>query len=184
MTDEISARRYDIVAIVFHWTVAAAILVALPLGFLAAHASNDRQAALLLRGHVPLGILILVLTVARAMWRYSHVPPPPPAGQPRWQLGMARVSHALLYAVPMVLAASGLALLALSGAAPIVFGRIRGVLPDFSRFPPMTVHALAAFVLVGLIGLHMAAGLIYHQLYRRDRLLARMGLGSSLESPR
>ena len=177
MTDKRPFWRYDIGAIVFHWTVAAAILVALPLGFLAAHAPDDRHAALLLRVHIPLGILTLVLTVARAIWRYRHAPPPPPAGQPRWQIDVARVSHALLYAVPMVLGASGLALLALSGAAPIVFARVQGVLPDFSRFPPMAVHALAAFILIGLVGLHGAA-VVYHQFYRRDRLLARMGIGS------
>lgn len=177
MTPRRPARRYDVVAIAFHWTVAAAILLALPLGFLAAHAPGNGQAAVLLRAHIPLGVLILVLTLARALWRYRHAPPPPPSGQPRWQAGFARISHALLYAVPIVLGASGLALLALSGAAPIVFAHAHGVLPDFSRFPPMAVHALAAFILVGLLGLHGAA-VVYHQCYRRDRLVARMGVGS------
>ena len=177
MTDKRPFRRYDVVAIAFHWIVAAAILLALPLGFLAAHAPEDRQAVSLLRAHIPLGVLILALTVARAIWRYRHAPPPPPSGQPCWQSRVARVSHALLYAVPMVLGASGLALLALSGAAPIVFARLHGALPDFSRFPPMAVHALAAFILIGLLALHGAAA-IYHQVYRRDRLLALMGIGS------
>lgn len=176
MTDPRPARPYGAGAIAFHWIVAAAIVVALPLGFLAAHAADDRQAASLLRVHVPLGILILVLTVARAIWRYRHAPPAPPAGQPRWQSGAARVSHALLYAVPMALGVSGVALLALSGAAPVVFGRVQGVLPEFARLPPMAAHALAAFVLVGLIGLHGAA-VVYHQIHRRDRPLARMGVG-------
>ena len=177
MTARCPARRYDVVAIVFHWTVAATILLALPLGFLAAHAPDHRQAALLLRAHIPLGVLVLVLTVARAIWRYRHAPPPLSSGQPRWQAGLARISHALLYAVPIVLCASGIALLALSGAAPIVFAGVQAVLPDFSHFPPMAVHALAAFILIGLIGVHGGA-VVYHQFYRRDRLLARMGIGS------
>lgn len=178
MADHGTPRLYDSVAILFHWALAAAILVVLPLGFLAAHASDSRQAASLLRIHIPLGILILVLTAARAIWRYRHAPPPRPPGQPRWQIGVARVSHVLLYVVPMALGISGLALLALSGAAPIVFAHARGALPDFSRFPPMAVHASGAIVLIGLIGLHVGA-VIYHQLYRRDRLLARMGIGAS-----
>ena len=183
MTDQNYPQRYTAVAIAFHWTLAAAILVALPLGFLAAHAPDSRQATLLLRAHIPLGILILLLTIARAIWRYRHAPLARPGGEPRWQIAVARVSHLLLYVVPTVLGASGLALLALSGAAPIVFGRVQGALPDFSRFPPMTVHALGAFALIGLVGLH-AAAVVYHQVYRRDRLLARMGIGAPLEAPR
>lgn len=169
-------QRYGSLAIAFHWTVAAAILVALPLGFLAAHATDARQAASVLRIHVPLGILILVLTAGRAIWRYRHRPPPAPAGQPRWQAGAARITHILLYVVPIVTGVSGLALLALSGAAPILFSRARGALPDFSRFPPMTAHALGAFALVGLLCFHLGA-VVYHQVLRRDRLLARMGIG-------
>ena len=178
MTDESPPQRYDITAIVFHWTLAAAIVVVLPLGFLAARAPDSQRAATLLRVHIPLGILILLMTVARAIWRYRHAPPARPAGQPRWQIGVARVSHGLLYVVPIVMGISGIGLLALSGAAPIVFERVRAELPDFSRFPPMTVHALGAFLLVALLGLHVAAAL-YHQFYRRDRLLSRMGVGAA-----
>ena len=177
MTGDRRPRSYNSVAIAFHWASTAVILVALPLGFLAAHASDSRQATPLLRIHIPLGILALVLTVARAIWRYRHAPPPPPSDQPLWQTRVARVSHALLYVVPVVLGASGLALLAMSGAAPILFARMPGALPDFSRFAPMAVHALGAIVLIGLLTLHVAA-VLYHQVYRRDQLLARMGIGS------
>ena len=183
MTGDGARQSYRLPAIVFHWALAAAILVVLPLGFLAAHAPGSPQARSLLRIHVPLGILILLLAVARAIWRYRHAPPPAPCGQPHWQIAAARVSHTLLYVVPILLGASGLALLALSRAAPIVFARVRGTLPDFTQFPPMAVHAAAAFVLLGLLGLHLAA-VIYHQAYRRDRLLARMGVGSPSASPR
>lgn len=176
-------RRYDSLAIAFHWASATAILVALPLGFLAANAADDRHAAALLRIHVPLGVLILILTVARMLWRLRHAPPPAPAGQPRWQAAAARVSHILLYAVPIVLGASGIGLMILSGAAPQIFSDVQATLPDFRRFPPMAVHAVGAFALVGLIGLHAAAA-AYHQFVRRDRLLARMGIGAGSDAPR
>lgn len=175
--------RYTAVAITFHWTLAAAILAALPLGFLAAHAPDGGREAALLRAHVPLGILILLLTVARGAWRVRHASPPPLAGQPRWQIGAARVSHALLYVLPLVLGASGIALLALSRAAPVVFARVQGALPDFSRFPPMAIHAAAALLLAAAIALHVAA-VIHHRVHRGERLLARMGIGSAAPSPR
>lgn len=182
MTDR-RPERYTAVAIAFHWTVAAAILVALPLGFLAAQAPDSEKAASLLRAHVPLGILILLLTAARGVWRLRHAPPAPLSDQPGWQIGLARVSHALLYVLPLASAASGIALLALSGAAPVVFARVPGTLPDFAPFPPMAVHAVAAFGLIALIGLHVTA-VIYHRVHRRERLLARMGVGRSSSGDR
>lgn len=183
MTGRGTPQSYGSPAIALHWALAAAIFVALPLGFLAAHAPDRGQATSLLRIHVPLGILILLLTVARAIWRYRHAPPPSPSGESHWLSALARVSHLLLYVVPISLSASGLALLALSGAGPIVFARARGTLPDFTQFPPMAVHAAAAFALIGLLGLHVAA-VVYHQVYRRDGLLARMGIGSPSGLPR
>lgn len=183
MAGDDTRRRYDSVAIAFHWTIAGAILIALPLGFLAAHAGDRQQAAALLRVHVPLGLLVLLLTVARAVWRYRHAPPPMPSGQPRWQAAAARGSHALLYVMPIVIGTSGVGLLILSGAAPVIFSRAQGALPDFSRFPPMTVHALGACALAGLLCLHLAA-VAYHLIVRRDRPLARMGIGSPSDRPR
>jgi cytochrome b561 len=49
-------------------------------------------------------------------------------------------------------------------------------LPDFSTVTPSVVHGLAARLLIGLLILHIAAAL-FHHFVRRDRLLARMGLG-------
>lgn len=175
--------RYDPLAIAFHWTSAMAILAAIPLGFLAARATDDRHTAALLRIHVPLGILILILTLARVLWRVRHAPPPAPSGQPRWQLAVARISHVLLYGVPLVLGTSGIGLMILSGAAPAIFSQVQDNLPDFRRFPPMTVHAVGAFALAGLICLHVAAA-VYHQVVRRDRLFARMGIGTASDALR
>ena len=54
-----------------------------------------------------------------------------------------------------------------------------GPLPDFWTYPPLRAHLTAAIALVALVCLHVAAAL-YHHLYRRDRLLARMGVGTTL----
>ena len=41
----------------------------------------------------------------------------------------------------------------------------------------MIVHAAGAFAIVALLCFHVGAAL-YHQFYKRDHLLARMGIGS------
>lgn len=108
--------------------------------------------------------------------------PPALSGQPRWQVGVAPGTHVLLYVVPIVMAASGLALMAVSGAAPIIFSRLPGALSDFSRFPPISVYALGAFALLSLVCSHVTAA-ICHRFVRRDWLLARMGIGLPSEIP-
>ena len=95
---------------------------------------------------------------------------------PGWQIGTERAVRVLVYALLLVMAASGIATLALSHAAGVLFFGAPLPLPNFWRFPPMNAHFIAAIALLALAALHIAAAL-YHQFYRRDRLLARMGLG-------
>lgn len=169
--------RYGVLAALFHWLSALAILAMIPLGFVAAHAHDPERAAALLRLHLPLGLIILVLTLARVAWWLVDTQPVPLAGQPRWQYRLASGSHLLLYVFILVLCGSGIGVVARSGAAPSIFAGNAAKLPDFMTFAPMAVHVAGAFALVGLLVLHLGAA-TYHQWWRRDRLLARMRVGS------
>ena len=169
--------RYGSLAIALHWVSAIAILVLLVLGFRAANAADSGQRAALLRLHVPLGTLVLFLTVTGLMWWLFDQKPDDPAGQQRWQTLTAHAVHALLYLALIVMGISGIGLLILSGASEVLFFGASGPLPRFSDFPPMIVHAAGAFAIVALLCFHVGAAL-YHQFYKRDHLLARMGIGS------
>jgi cytochrome b561 len=171
------SQQYGPVAIALHWLSAAAILALFALGFLAANAADPAAKAALLRFHVPLGILALVLTVMRIVWWLAaDRRPAPPPGTPPWQWSAERVVRVLLYGLILVMGASGIATMILSGAGAILFFGVPGPLPDFWRFPPMNAHFAGAIALLALAGLHIAAAL-YHQFWRRDRLLGRMGIG-------
>jgi cytochrome b561 len=177
MSAKSTAGRYGAVAIAIHWVTAAAILVLLVLGLAAANAADPATRAALLRFHVPLGIAVFLLTLFRiAWWWFWDRRPPPLAGLPGWQVGAEHAVRFLIYAAILVLGASGITMMALSGAPAILFGGAPGPLPDFWQFPPMAGHFVAAFALLALAVLHIAAAL-YHQAIRRDRLLARMGVG-------
>lgn len=175
------ANRYGTLAAALHWLSALAILAMLPLGFAAAHAGDPARATALLRLHLPLGLAVLALTLARIAWALVDVRPEAPPGQPRWQHRLARGNHILLYALVVLLSVSGIGLIALSGAAPAIFAGDAGRLPDFSTLPPMAVHAASALGLVGLLACHFGA-VAYHQIYRRDSVLARMRVGRSTGS--
>lgn len=169
--------RYGVLAIGFHWVLAVAILAELPLGLLAAHAPDVQHSAALLRIHVPLGVLILLLALSRLVWWMVDRRPKATTGEPRWRIGAAHLVHVLLYGLPILIGASGVALMVMSGAAPMLFSAKPGMLPRFTDFAPMTVHATSAFLLIGMLGCHLGA-VVFHQFVRRDHLLARMGVGS------
>jgi cytochrome b561 len=168
-----SANQYGSVAVALHWVSAAAILGLFALGFLAANTDDPALKAGLLRGHVPLGILALVLTLFRIGWWAFDRRPAQLLGMPSWQALSERVVRVLLYFLIVVMGASGIGLLVLSGAGAILFFGAPGPLPDFWTYPPMFAHFAGAFALLALAGLHIVAAL-YHQFYKRDRLLARM----------
>lgn len=170
-------RRYGGLRIALHWVSAAAILALLPLGFIAAHTPRLEVRADLLRAHVPLGVLAFALTLVRVGWLLFDKRPRDPIGQPRWQTYSAHAVHRLLDLAVIVMGVSGIGLMILSGAAAVLFFGAPGPLPHFPDFKPLLVHGMAAFALIGLLGLHSGAA-IYHQFGRRDRLLARMGVGS------
>jgi cytochrome b561 len=173
-----SPHRYGRVAVIIHWLTALAIFGMLTSGIAANNMDDSAEKLSLLRGHVITGVLVGVLTLFRILWwlafdkRPEHAP-----GQSRLQSVAANIVHYGLYVVIVVMVASGLGTVALSGAGAQLFGGAPLPLPDFSTIPPFSVHALMAFVLMLLLVGHIGAAL-YHQLIRRDRLLARMGMGA------
>lgn len=176
MAAKSSTDRYGTVAVTIHWLTAIAIIVLLGLGLAAANAADPATKAGLLRAHVPLGVLVLLLTIFRIVWWFIDRRPAPLAGMPRWQISAEAAVRVLLYAFILILGSSGIAMIILSGAGAVLFGGEPGPLADFWQYPPMRAHFLAAFALLALACLHVAAAL-YHQFGRRDGLLSRMGVG-------
>jgi cytochrome b561 len=171
-----SSGRYGRVAVVLHWAIAIAVLVALKTGFSAARAVDGAEALSSLRIHIPAAGLAAALTLLRLVWWLAvDNRPAPPEGQGQFQRRLAGLVHALLYIVPLGMAASGVGMLALTGAAEIIFGSAPGPLPDFRLVLPRVPHGIGARLLVALVLGHVAAAL-WHQFVKRDNLLSRMRL--------
>lgn len=168
--------RYGAMAISLHWLSAILILGLLGSGFLAANATDVAKAAFL-RLHVPMALLVLLLTAIRIVWWWRFDRKPLPVhGSPAWQERTARAVHAAFYVVILGMIASGIGMMALSGAGRTVFGGSGMLPPDFHAYPPRVPHGLGAFLLVVLLGVHAGAAL-YHQFLLRDGLLRRMRYG-------
>ncbi|HHY48894.1 MAG TPA: cytochrome B [Alphaproteobacteria bacterium] len=159
-----------------HPLVSAGLIVtAVCLGLIAAGTADPAAKLWGLRLHVLAGGTALLLTLVRVgWWLWADTRPAPPAGQPAAQRWAARIVHALLYLAVLVLGASGIGTIGLSGAAGALLAGTQ--LPDFGGLVPRLVHGAMGQLLLVLLALHVAAAL-YHQFIRRDRLLARMGIG-------
>ena len=172
-----TSTRYGSVAIAIHWMSALAVILTFIAGFVVANVAPPAQQAPILVVHIVLGSLVFVLTLLRIVWWVAaDKHPKPPANQPRWQRRTASVVHIALYAILLLMATSGITTIILSGALPTILSG--GPVPDFSELIPRMAHGVMSKILLGLFAVHVGAAL-YHQLIRRDHLLARMGVGAA-----
>lgn len=170
------ARRYGAVAMAMHWATAVAVFALLGSGLAMANAAQPQDNAGILTFHAGAGFFVGILTVLRLLWWFlADGRPARPAGTPRWQARAASAVHGLFYAVILLMVASGIGMMALSGAGEVLFTG-QGALPDFDAFGPRVPHGFGAWLMMALIVAHVGAAL-YHQFLLRDRLLARMGIG-------
>lgn len=101
--------RYTAPARWLHWSIAVLVAIQIGLGLTTDQLDWD-AARPVLALHVQLGLILLGLTIVRAIWRVSHSPPPLPMKLPRWQRRLAQAAHEMLYAALLVLPLSGYAL--------------------------------------------------------------------------
>ena len=88
----------------------------------------------------------------------------------------AQFVHLGLYVLLVLMASSGITTLILSGAVPTILSG--GPVRDFSGLIPRIAHGIMSKILLALFVLHVGAAL-WHQLVKRDHLLARMGVGAA-----
>lgn len=169
--------QYGRVAVTMHWSSAIAVILTWSAGFVVAEIAPPAQQAPILVAHITLGLIVFALTLLRILWwAFADRHPGAPAGQPAWQVRAAQLVHLGLYVLLVLMASSGITTLILSGAVPTILSG--GPVPDFSELIPRIAHGIMSKILLALFVLHAGAAL-WHQLVRRDHLLARMGVGAA-----
>jgi len=169
-----SEQGYGKVAVILHWVSAALILTMIPLGFLMQDTS-DATKLLLYRAHVAIGMIALILTVARLLWKLTDTRPAPPPGLTGLHLRGMEAIHILLYVLLIALAMSGIVLNFQSGLIDVLRGDPQIGYPEFDDFRSRGMHGLLAKIYIGLLIAHIA-GVLVHQ-KKHGHLFARMGIG-------
>lgn len=172
-----TAANWGSVAKALHWSMAVLILAQLVLGVLAVGWGMSPTKLDLFVWHKSLGVLLLVAVLLRLAWRWVNPTPVLPPELPAWERAAARIGHALLYVLMLVLPLTGW-LLNSAAAIPLrVFWLVPLpplIAPDEALGDTLArVHDAAALLLVVLLVLHVAAALRHHWV-RRNVVLSRM----------
>ena len=181
--------RYSAVAIILHWLLAVLLIGMVFYGWYMEGLLEDAQSGggtsltevqTAYNMHKTTGIIVLVLSLIRLGWRFTHPVPALPEGMKPWEKTVAHGTHMVFYAIMIGMPVGGWMA---SSAAPFpsyLFNNPELTLP---RLPvPQTeafadtmgsAHGAGGWVILILFGLHAAAAL-KHQFLNRDNLLGRM----------
>jgi cytochrome b561 len=173
------AGSYGRVAIGVHWIMAVLIVAVGILGLLHDSWPQSTQ-AFWINIHALIGLTVWLLLIARFVWRRSHRPPELPSEVGEFSRRLSPIVHLLLYALLFVIPILGIVTFIWHGRV-FDFGLFNvdfGVTRDRAIFHPTeNIHGYLAYVLFGLIGLHILAAL-WHRWVCHDGVLQRMWPGS------
>ncbi len=182
-----SPTRYGAIAQFLHWTAVALVVLAWVLGMLGDELPKGSSRDLGLYVHTTAGLLVIALTILRLLWRLAD--PSPPAEKTRfgewlfadWVGLGAKLAHFGLYVLLVAVPVAGIVLQFARGDGLSIFGIVEIASPwvrdrAFAE-SVKEIHELLAHGLLALAGLHAAAALVHHWVFR-DRTLVRMLPGS------
>jgi cytochrome b561 len=173
----VPASRFDGVSLGLHWASVVLIAALFASAWSLALAQDGGASAAILTLHRSVGVSLWVLALVRLGWRLRFaVRPALPADMPQLQKAAAAVSEGALYVLMLIQPLTGLAQSVTRGRpfqlfvfqAPRLMTRDKGLTGLFHN-----IHELGAWLLLSLIGLHIAAAL-FHGLVRRDGVLQSM----------
>lgn len=155
-----NVQKYSRIQIILHWAIAGLFLIS----FFSHEAMGETYRTLMRTGelnvslgmglHIWIGVLILLLVIARVIVRLRKGAPEEPAGHPVVKL-VSKVVHLGLYFVMIALPLAGIA---------AWFGGIKEAAEG---------HEILFNLGMILLALHVG-GALYHQFIVKDNLLARM----------
>ena len=167
--------RYGAAAKFLHWLILALLIAQYAVAWTMPDIGPQTQPETLINLHMSLGLTILAVAAVRLILRVLYPVPLIADNVPAWQQWSARATHGLLYAILFALPVLGWA--AASGRDWVI--DLWGArVPRLIRESPLAgpigdYHTDLSYVLLGLVGLHVLAAL-YHHIWLRDRVLARM----------
>jgi cytochrome b561 len=168
--------HYDTTAKAFHWVIVALLVIQYPIGWLMPDIHRGMTPGDPMIWHISIGSVILVLIVARLIWRLTH-PIAPESSLAPWQRFAAGAVHGLIYVLVLLTTLSGWLFASARGWSiswffvwpmPMLTGEDRALGQAINGW-----HQIFEWALLVAIGLHVGAALV-HLFYYRDGVVRRM----------
>ncbi|MFP7673817.1 cytochrome b [Marivita sp. S0852] len=179
----IPSQAYKAPARWLHWSMALLVLLMIPVGFLMVREGLSRPLQNnLFIFHKNVGVLLLILITVRLLYRWRNPPPPEPTHLPDWQARIAGMTHAVLYALLLIMPLAGY-IRVRAGGFPIESLDALGVPALVPRSDTLaevakTIHFYGGWTIAFLAALHVGAAL-HHGLIKKDGIFSRMWPGAS-----
>ncbi len=166
--------QYGAVSKIFHWVMAFLILFMLGAGFLL----DTLKIPLLYDAHKAVGFILLLLAVARLLWRLINQAPGYNKSMPKLIKLAAHLLHYFLYALMIAMPLS--AFIASNAAERPVSFLFLFKMPLLFEHKNMQLaksmmglHQILAIIFIIAVSLHALAAL-YHHFIKKDDILKRM----------
>jgi cytochrome b561 len=168
---------YSVVQKSLHWLIALVIILMIPVGVIMTGLESGSFKNNLYEMHKSFGVIVMALIIWRLIVRWRRGAPTLEADLPDWQKWAANISHKMLYLLIALVPLAGWAGTSMCCAPVKLFWSIPVTLPlSGSRETVKALfqfHEIGAFLLAGLVVVHISAAL-YHHFIRKDATLRRM----------
>ncbi|MBR0684232.1 cytochrome b [Roseomonas eburnea] len=176
--------QYGSVAKWFHWITVGLIAIALPTGFVIKFITGEADGAYKMGFyaiHESAGLTVLLVALARLLWKATHRPPPHPESLPAILRIAGTATHHGLYALLIIQPVMGF--LATNAWGFPLQGRTAYLgfieLPKFMETSEglaqvlSWIHTIGGYLFLVLLVAHVG-GAIFHHAIRKDGTLMRM----------
>ena len=169
---------YGLVSIVLHWVSAIAVFALFVLGiWMLSLSYYDPLYQRLPHFHKSFGVLLIMLTVCRLVWRFVQVRPSALSTHSPLQRRVGHLVHLILYSLLLLMLPSGYLISTADGRSLEVFKlfSIPALFDSIEQLEDIagTIHKWLAYTLIGLAVIHALAA-IKHHFIDRDVTLKRM----------
>ena len=171
-------RKYSPLNQSLHWITALCMFAILSLGWVMVNAKEGTAlSSALFNWHKTLGMIVLLVTAFRIVWRFFDKPPAYPPEVAAWDRMLANIVYWLFFATLLWMPITGFLSSAYGGHATKLFNAI----PTPQLFAPDKqlgetfggLHLLGQWAVYALIGLHLSA-VAFHLIWGHDGVLGRM----------
>ena len=167
--------RFGAGAQLLHWALFALLAFQMiGVQFIDAFPRDSAGRAFMLAAHESAGMTVLLLVAIRLLWKISNEAPLEYG--PLWQQWVARLTHASLYGLMIVIPAVGYVVASARGQDPAFYGAALPAIVGRDRNLARTtkdLHETLSWIMVAIVTAHVAAAL-WHHFVAHDETLRRM----------